>query len=285
MPHLDIITLGGVRASLESNKLADFRTHKVRALLIFLAVEALNAHRRETLASMFWPDRPEAQARKNLRQSLYCLRNTIEDQSQSSIHLLSNHNEIQFDPDSDYNLDVKRFSAHIAAYQEHHPGMRSLCFRCLEKLKAAVALYGGDFLAGFTLPGCRQFEWWLLTKQEQYHHQALDALSRLGSYYESIGDHYLVSYYALKEIELEPWRETAHRRRMRALNLSGERVEALRQYESCRAILWHEMQIEPSRQTKDLFEMIRSGSTPFVEIARLGKFQEHFEREFKMALL
>jgi predicted ATPase/predicted negative regulator of RcsB-dependent stress response len=134
-----------------------------------------------------------------------------------------------------------------------------------------VALYGGDFLAGFSLPSCPQFEWWLLSQQELYHRQVLETLARLGAYYESYGDYHQSSSYAQKEIELEPWRETAHRRRMRTLALSGERSQALRQYESCRAILAQEMGIEPSRQTTELFEIIRAGDALSMEDAQPTK--------------
>ena len=98
-----------------------------------------------------------------------------------------------------------------------------------------------------------------MIQQELYHRQALEALGRLGSYYESCKDYHQACIYAQKEIELEPWRESAHRRRMRALALGGERSQALRQYESCRTILKGEMGIEPSRETTDLFESIRAG--------------------------
>ncbi|MCJ7557145.1 MAG: AAA family ATPase, partial [Gammaproteobacteria bacterium] len=259
MPHLEITTLGAIQASLDGQRLASFGTDKVRALLVFLAVEAYHPHRREALAGMFWADRPTAAARNNLRQALYRLRESIHDQGSGSPCLLVTANEIQFNPGCDYWLDVDQFSAHLAAYLAHHPGGLSLCQGCLEGLCAAVGLYGGDFLAGFSLPDCPQFEWWLLTQQELYHHQVLEALASLGSYYESCGDYHQACSYAQKEIEIEPWRETAHRRRMHALALSGERNEALRQYESCRAILARELGVEPSLETVRLYKRVRDG--------------------------
>jgi len=258
MSHLEITTLGAFQARLDGQNLAAFRSDKVRALLVFLAVEARRPHRREALAGMFWGDRPDSAARNNLRQALYCLREAIHDQGSSSPFLLITPNEIQFNPISGYWLDAQQFAAHMAAYQAHHPRGLTVCESCLEELRTAVSLSSGDFLAGFSLPGCPQFDWWLLSQQELYHRQVLEALERLGSYYESCGDYSLAGSYAQKEIELEPWREIAHRRRMRALALSGESSEALRQYEICRAILAQEMGIEPSRQTTDLFQSIRS---------------------------
>jgi len=259
MSHLDITTLGAFQTRLDGLTLTAFRTDKVRALLVFLAVEAERPHRRDALAGMFWGERPDSAAYNNLRQALYGLREALHEGGADSPHLLVTPSDIQFDSSSDYRLDVKEFSSRLAAPQAHHPGGLSLCTSCLEHLRAAVALYAGDFLAGFSLPGCPQFETWLLIQQELYHSQALEALGRLGSYYESCKDYHQASEYAQKEIELEPWRESAHRRRMRSLALNGERSQALRQFESCRAILMEEMRIEPSRETTALFESIRAG--------------------------
>ena len=44
-----------------------------------LAVEAGRPHRREALAALFWPEMPDQQARKNLRMSLYRLRQAIDE--------------------------------------------------------------------------------------------------------------------------------------------------------------------------------------------------------------
>ena len=53
---------------------------KARALLVFLAVEAAPPHARETVASMFWPDCPDAVALTYLRSVLANLRQLVGDQ-------------------------------------------------------------------------------------------------------------------------------------------------------------------------------------------------------------
>ena len=40
-----------------------------------------------------------------------------------------------------------------------------LCANCHEALKTAAALYGGEFMAGFSLAGSSTFELWLLARQ------------------------------------------------------------------------------------------------------------------------
>ena len=64
---------------------------------------------------------------------------------------------------------------------------------------------------------------------------------------------------ARRQVELEPWREPAHRQWMRALALNGHRSAALTQYEVCRKILSEELGVEPEAETVKLYERIRDG--------------------------
>ena len=75
---LKLNLLGTFQATAGEQRLTRFRSDKVRALMAYLAVEGNQPHRRETLASLFWSDVPDATARKNLRTSLYRLRLAIE---------------------------------------------------------------------------------------------------------------------------------------------------------------------------------------------------------------
>ena len=70
MPRLSLSLLGPFQACLDDAQVTNFGTDKVRALLAYLAMEAGIPHRRETLADLLWPDRPQKAARRNLRQAL-----------------------------------------------------------------------------------------------------------------------------------------------------------------------------------------------------------------------
>ena len=87
MSHLAISLLGSFRITLDDSPLTTFATDKGRALLAYLAVESGRPHRRETLLDLFWPDRPPAAARNNLRQALYRLRQNLADATNQAPHL------------------------------------------------------------------------------------------------------------------------------------------------------------------------------------------------------
>ena len=262
MSHLAISLLGSFWVTLDDSPLTTFATDKVRALLAFLAVEANRPHRRETLMGLLWPDRPQAAARNSLRQALYQLRQTLADSKSPAPYLLVSVKEIRFDPTSDYWLDVAEHESCLSAVRARHPQGQGLCPDCLARLETAVELYRGDFLAGFSLPECPRFTWWHLLTQEACHRKAMETLSFLINTYEAQQEHGKVGRHACRQIELEPWRESAYRRYMRILALSGQEGEALRQYEICRKRLAEGMRIEPSAETTWLYRQIRAGALP-----------------------
>ena len=120
-----------------------------------------------------------------------------------------------------------------------------------------MTLYRGDFMLGFSYDSV-EFEDWLEVEREALRLQALQALEYLALHHEKIGDYQEALAYAHRQVELEPWRESAHRQAMRALALSGQRASALAQYKTCRRVLEEALGIEPEPATEALYE--RSGT-------------------------
>ena len=89
--------------------------------------------------------------------------------------------------------------------------------------------------------------------------KALDALTDLAAFHERRGEYESAQRYALRQIEIEPWRELAYRQLMRALALNGQRTEALAHYDQCRAVLAKELGVEPEAETVALVVQIRTG--------------------------
>ena len=88
------------------------------------------------------------------------------------------------------------------------------------------------------------------------------------SAYEQRADYERALRHAWRQVELEPWREAAHRQVMRLLALSDQRVAALAQFETCRRLLADELGVEPEAETAALYEQIRGGAFPGGAAAR-----------------
>ncbi len=266
MPKLAISLFGPLHVTLDGTPVTEFKTNKVQALLAYLAVEADRAHERESLAGLLWADQPEEAARVNLRASLHRLRQAIHAAEESSFLLLTRET-VQFNLESDHALDVRTFLALLQACAEHQHDRVETCPLCHERLKQAAALYRGDFLAGLTLSDSVAFDEWVVVKREMLRRKALDALTGLAAFHERRGEYESAQRYALRQIELEPWRELAYRQLMRALALNGQRTEALTHYDQCREVLAKELGVEPEAETVALVVQIRTGPlTPAHEL-------------------
>ncbi len=260
MAHLTLGVLGAMQVTLADGETVKFRSDQTRALLAYLAVETDRPHRREALIGLLWPEEPEETARHNLRQALVNLRRTIGDAAAHPPYLLITRHEIQFNTASDFALDVASFDAHLAATASHPHARLDNCAICAPRLQQAVDLYRGQFLQEFFLKNSAAFEEWALARREAFHHRALEAFSALATYYEQHGDLGATRRCALRALELDPWREQAHRQMMRVFALEGQYGAALAQYETCRRVLAEEMGVEPSRETRELYEDIKSGN-------------------------
>ncbi len=259
MARLTVSLLGPFQVLLDGQPVTHFPTDKERALLAYLAAEADRPHRREALAALLWGGLPEESALSNLRRSLHRLRRTLGDEDESEAFLTVASRTVQFNLGSDHDLDAEVFLDHWQRLQAHRHRRAETCDTCRDWREAAAAHYRGDFLQGFALSDSVEFDEWLAVKREQFRLRVLDLFEQLADSYARRDDHDHVRQYAQRQIELEPWREPAHRQLMTALARSGQRAGALAQYEACRRALAAELGIEPEEATTALYAQIKSG--------------------------
>jgi len=258
MAHLAISLLGPFRVTLDGQPVTRFEMDAARALLSYLAVAPETPFRRNHLAGLLWPELPESNALHSLRQTLLRLRHAIGDRQATPPFLLITRNTVQFNPDSDYELDAAAFSDLINASKKHPYRDQQGCKPCMDHLRRAAELYRDDFTADFALNSAA-YEEWLVVQREALHRQAIDLLYQLAAYHEGLGEFGEVERFARRQSGLEPWHEPAHRQLMRALALGGQRVAAVAQYEICRRTLANELGLEPEEKTTALCTAIRAG--------------------------
>ncbi len=116
MARLDLSLLGTFQVLLDQRPLTRFRSANNQGLLVYLALNREKPISRELLATLFWPEESQKSARHNLRQALYRLRGLLGDQQSSGQpFLLVTRQMVQFNPKSDYELDVEQFLEAIEA--------------------------------------------------------------------------------------------------------------------------------------------------------------------------
>lgn len=233
---------------------------KEQGLLAYLAVEANQPHSRDALVGLFWPELPPADARNNLRVALSRLKQYLG----GSDLLETTRHTVAFNPTDQFWLDVDHFLAGIKQSEAHpHPTL-SGCQACQSILKQSLALYQGEFLAGFFLEECLAFEEWLFVWRERLHVQALKQLEQLADAAAQSSQLAEAAGYARRQIELDPLHENAHRQLMRVLYAQGQRSAALNQFLTCEAILQAELGVGPEAETVLLRQEIQAGTLEMV---------------------
>jgi WD40 repeat protein/DNA-binding SARP family transcriptional activator len=207
---------------------------------------------------LLWPDYPEEMARSNLRHALRQLRQTLPEPAGSPPLLLTTQQIIQINPACDYTLDVAQFVQRLDETRSCTHRNLAACPECLARYHEAAQLYRGDFLAGFSLYASEPFEEWLVVQREGLHQQTLELFFTLAAYHEAQNEYDQAQHYAQRQLQLEPWREEAHRQLMRILAASGQRSTALAQFAHCRKILAKELGVEPDAETVALYDEIRT---------------------------
>lgn len=239
--RLRIETLGGLSIQCGGEAVENFASSKVKALLVYLACTG-REHPREALAELLWDGRSQRQALANLRVVLSSLRKEV------GTFVSINRGTAGINDESDVWLDAAELEKAVEAQQETEK---------TEELEDALDLYKGDFLAGFFVPEASGFEAWAAGERQRLHRLTVDGMQRLGRGHLRQAEYAAAVASATRLVRLDPLAEAGHRQLMEALARSGQRAEALAQYETCREILAEELGIEPKAETKELYEAIR----------------------------
>jgi DNA-binding SARP family transcriptional activator len=206
-------------------------TLKSQSLLVYLILHRHRPQSRDRLIGLLWGDRPERRARRSLSTALWHIRRCLPED-----YILSDPHTVQFDPQSNFWLDVDEFESQVS-----HDDIASL--------QLAVALYRGDFLDGF-------YDDWIINERYRLETLFLEALARLMVGHEAQGEHEAALATALRLLAYDPLREEAHRAAMRAYCRLGRRNAALEQYRRCREVVRGELGTEPMVETTELYRVI-----------------------------
>jgi DNA-binding SARP family transcriptional activator/tetratricopeptide (TPR) repeat protein len=215
-----------------------FDTRKATALLALLAVTG-REHSREQLADLLWPEADSARGRASLRRTLSVTAAVMGD------GLIVSRAAITLDPGL-VRVDVREFSALIG-----RPDAASL--------ERAASLYRDDFLAGFTLRGCAEFEEWQASVSEELRQALARGLQRLVAACIADGALERAAGHARRWLQLDPLHEPAHQAIIRLHGWAGQRSAAMRQYRSLVRVLDRDLAVRPLPETTRLYDDVRAG--------------------------
>ena len=229
---------------------------KALALLAYLAVTG-QSHSRDALATLFWPNDGQSKARGNLRRALSRINRALGEGT-----LVGDREHAGLHPQAGPWLDVDHFRNCLARCHAHNHPADQVCADCLPPLSEAVSYYKNEFMAGFTLPDCPDFDDWQFFERESLRQELDSVLVRLVQGYSAVGDGAGAISYARRRLALDPLHEPAQRQLMMLYAHAGQQAAALRQYQECVRILDAELGVPPSADTTDLYEAIKAQQYP-----------------------
>ncbi|HRQ41866.1 MAG TPA: BTAD domain-containing putative transcriptional regulator [Chloroflexota bacterium] len=239
MRQLRILLLGSPQIECDGRP-TDTDRRKAVALLAYLAVTAV-PHTRDALATLFWPDSDQSRALAYLRRALWEVNNIL-----GEGWLEAGRDHIALRRSADVWLDVAVFQALLA--EGGHTAMSQ-----------AIDLYRGDFMAGFSLRDCPDFDEWQYFQAETLRRTLGAALESVAGELAAQGEMDTAVNYSQRWLTLDPLNEAAHRQLMRLYAQSGRRSMALRQYQQCMQRLQEELGVTPEPETTALYETIKAG--------------------------
>ena len=104
MTRLAISLLGSFEVAINGDPVTHFRADSARGLLAYLVMHPGMTHRRDALAGLLWPERPNADALRNLRVTLSRLRTAIGDTDTDTPILDVTRRTIQLNDDVDCSV-------------------------------------------------------------------------------------------------------------------------------------------------------------------------------------
>ena len=237
---LRVQLFGRPRLSLDDVALPAGGRPKVVPLLGYLLVHRGSALARRTVANALWPDDAEDEARANLRRHLNYLHALLPPAAEDRPWVLASSGDVRWNPACDAWLDVDEFERLVAIPQ---------------RLADAVALYGGELLAGVD-------EEWVEPERARLQTLYRGALETLVARLRAARDYAPAIAAAQRLLADDPWREDVLRTLIRLRHEAGDRAGALQEYERFARVLRDELGTEPMAETRAAYASIADDAAP-----------------------
>src|SRR5215216_1546148 len=235
---LEVRLLGTFEVKHQGNDIL-ISSRPAQSLFAYLILNAGTSYRREKLAGMLWPDSLEATARDNLRHALWRIRKALPaSQKPKTDYLITDDLSIAFNASAEYWLDAAELEklSEIASADE---------------LITVLSEYQGELLPGF-------YDEWVLLEREHLYSIFEHHMARLMSLLQDEKRWLDILDWGERWIKLGDKPEPAYRALMSAHAAKGDMSKVAATYERCVKSL-REFGVEPSEQTKELYENLKSG--------------------------
>ncbi len=246
---LEICLLGPFRVAVDSRVVTErqWSRRKPALLIKLLALQPHHQLHREQMIELLWPDADPESAINNLHKAIHLARHALEPELKSaadSHFVLTRGQQIVLTAPGKLYIDVEEFERQAEAAIKSND---------VAAFETAIGLYRGDLLNE------DPYEDWAAMRREQSRELYHRLLIKLSKIYEAQGNYDQSVEPLRKLIAVDTANEEAYRDLMRLYALTGNRHQALRQYQQCVESLRRELDAQPEPATIELHRQIESG--------------------------
>src|SRR5687768_232174 len=218
---------------------------KPLALLVYLVITGRDKPiRRDTVATLLWPESEQKHARQSLNQALSQLRTVLGDD------VIRSRGQEELDVDFE-RIGCDCFDFADLAKRGH--------------LQAAVALYRGDFAHGFYVKESAEYDDWMSRERTLWRDSLAQVLSKLYRASLDAGDLNRAAAWATKLLDTAPEQDEPVRTLLPMLVQAGNAPAAIRLYEHYAHRLREAFETTPPQDITALIENLpRAQRLPFI---------------------
>jgi DNA-binding SARP family transcriptional activator len=161
--------------------------------------------------------------------------------------LLYRDGDYQLNPEFSYRIDTENFDRLLNDGENARRGRK--LEECVRLYEQALALYRGEFMQG-------SYDPWVEEQRTYYREQYLRLLESLAKVAETAADWQKAMQLAQLIVREDQFREDIHCLILRAHAATGNRGAIKDHYEALKRILDDELGVEPSPETRKLYQQL-----------------------------
>lgn len=242
---LSINMLGQVNISYNGVRIADKLSKKQVALICLLVLNADREMSRERISAYLWPDSDEAAARYNLRYNLWAVKKLIPPDENGQNFILVTKDSCRIN--KQYRFQCDKLCIDGFDVKEE---------KSVEELIRLKELFKGDFLEGFYLKNCDEFNEIILFEQVVCQTKQIEIMKKLIDLYEADNQNEEALQVLHEMMALEPYNENFAYRILNIYKKTGNRAAAINYYQKFEGKLRRDLNIAPNNDLKLLYRAL-----------------------------
>ena len=221
-------------------------TRRARDIFCYIATSAYRRVEKDVLIDIFWRDEDLETVEKNFHPTISHIRKALNSrQAFKEKFIVFRDGAYSLNPELAYSIDTEEFESAVGEAEKAKREKNTEAFR--ENLETAHALYRGEYMAGV-------YEDWAEERRHYYAEQfsrVLGGLAKL-AFAEKKWSNALK--FAGEILQIDPFREDAHRLIMKVFAAQGKRAKVKEQFETLQNYLKKELGVAPAPETRRVFQ-------------------------------